>query len=68
MNNYSDEFGYYSIGDYCTYSKLEAIELHQKINIHPKWHCNDFVFGDFDWSTEPKESLKGLYEIGRAHV
>ena len=63
MNNYSDKFGYYSIGDYCTYSKLEAIELHQKINIHPKWHFNDFVFGNFDWSIEPKESLKELYAI-----
>ena len=49
MNNYSDKFGYYSIGDYCTYSKLEAIELHQKLNMHPKWHFNDCVFGNFDW-------------------
>lgn len=63
MNSYSDKFGYYSIGNYCTYSKLEAIELHQKLDIHPEWHFNDFVFGNFDWTAEPKETLKELYAI-----
>ena len=61
MTVLSDKFGYYSIGDYSTYSKLEAIELHQKLNIHPEWHFNDYVFGNFDWTIEPTESLKDLY-------
>lgn len=63
MISNKDKFGYYTVGDFKTYSKLEAIELHQKINVHPNWHFNDAVFSNFDWTIEPTSSLKDLYAM-----
>lgn len=56
-----DNFGYYQVGELKFYSKLEAIELHTKSNIHPHWNFNEAAYSSMDWSTEPKESLKELY-------
>jgi len=58
-----DQFGYYTLGDLKTYSKVEAIELHTKSGIHPSWHFNDEIFSKFDWTKEPSESLDQLYAI-----
>jgi hypothetical protein len=62
LNN-PDIFGYYTVGGYKTYSKLEAIELHTKTGIHPSWHFNDEVFRSYDWTKEPDLSLPELYKI-----
>lgn len=56
-----DNFGYYQIGEFKFYSKLETIELHMKTNIHPRWNFNEEVYSTVDWSTEPAESLRELY-------
>jgi hypothetical protein len=56
-----DIFGYYTVGDFKTYRKLEAIEAEIKTGIHPKWNFNDRVYSALDWSTEPELSLEELY-------
>jgi hypothetical protein len=56
-----DQFGYYRVGDLRTYSKLEAIELHQKTGHHPEWHFNEAVFRSYDWKSEPQLPLTELY-------
>jgi hypothetical protein len=56
-----DQFGYYRVGDLRTYSKLEAIELHQKTGHHPEWYFNEAVFRSYDWKSEPQLPLTELY-------
>ena len=56
-----DIFGYYTVGDFKTYRKLEAIEAHVRTGIHPTWFFNDAVYSALDWSTEPKPTLEQLY-------
>lgn len=56
-----NRFGYYKLGDLKIYSKFEAIKLHLRTGIHPEWKFNDEVFGSYDWTTEPTESLEELY-------
>jgi thiol-disulfide isomerase/thioredoxin len=57
-----DNFGYYQVGELKFYSKLEAIKLHEKTNIHPHWNFNEDVYSAMDWTKEPAESLKELYK------
>ena len=61
LGNDKDKFGYYRIGKYKTYSKVEAIEAGQRLNIFPEWIFNDVEFGCYDWTVEPSESLEELY-------
>jgi hypothetical protein len=63
MLNYSpkDKFGFYQVGQFKTYSKVEAIELQRRTNQHPHWNFNEQVFGSFNWTVEPSESLEELY-------
>lgn len=56
-----DRFGYYQVGDFKTYSKVEAIELHRTTGIHPHWNFNELAFSAYDWTVEPVESLEELY-------
>lgn len=56
-----NKFGYYSAGDYCTYSKVDAIEVGDRLNQPVRWHFNDEVFDNLDWCTEPNMSLWDLY-------
>jgi hypothetical protein len=58
-----NRFGYYSVGQYCTYSKVDAIETAEKMNLPVIWHFNDEVFDSLDWTTEPGQSLWDLYSI-----
>lgn len=60
-NSNKDQFGYYKIGDFKTYSKIEACELHRLTGIHPEWKFNEDVFLNHDWKIEPSESLDELY-------
>lgn len=57
-----DNFGYYQVGDLKFYSKLEAVELHAKTNIHPHWNFNDAAYHSMDWTKEPIETLRELYQ------
>lgn len=56
-----DRFGYYQVGDFKTYSKVEAIGRHHDKNIHPEWHFNDSIFSSHDWQQEPQTPLTELY-------
>jgi len=58
-----DKFGFYQVGEYKTYSKIEAIEysLKSKINVH--WNFNDEVFSKVDFSKAPDISLSELYKL-----
>jgi len=59
---HADKFGFYTIGDIKTYSKLEAIELHNRSGIFPEWNFNNHVFGLTDWFHEPLEDLFEMYK------
>jgi hypothetical protein len=56
-----DKFGFYQCGDIKTYSKLEAIEAETRTGNPVRWIFNDSVFGCYNWSIEPTESLNELY-------
>ena len=60
LNN-RDHFGYYTVGSHKTYSKLDAILLHERTGNFPQWNFNDLAFGLQDWTQEPTESLEELY-------
>lgn len=57
-----DKFGYYQVGNFKFYSKLEAIEMHTRSGIHPHWNFNEAVFDSYDWTSEPSESILDLYK------
>jgi hypothetical protein len=61
MNPEKDKLGYYRVGEFKTYSKVEAIEAHARTGIHPHWHFNEEVFKSYNWRVEPTESLEDLY-------
>lgn len=56
-----DHFGFYQIGKYRTYSKLEAIEISARTGLELKWNFNQEVFEQFDWKTEPPGTLEFWY-------
>lgn len=57
----NDRFGFYTVGDFKTYSKLEAIE-HSGVSHKPvEWNFNKDVFENFDWTQEPPGSLEFWY-------
>lgn len=60
-NSRQDKFGFYTVGAFKTYSKLEALELADKTNSVPTWHFNTAVFDRVEWTKEPAESISELY-------
>jgi hypothetical protein len=57
----NDRFGFYTVGDFKTYSKLEAIE-HSGVAHQPvEWNFNKEIFEKFDWTQEPPGSLEFWY-------
>jgi hypothetical protein len=58
---YTDKLGYYAIGNFKVYSKLEAILLSQQTGTHLSWCFNDEAFSKYDWTQEPKTNLLELY-------
>jgi hypothetical protein len=57
-----DRYGYYTVGDFKTYSKLEAIELSGKTKKPLQWVFNQPVFESFDWTHEPEGNLEFWYK------
>jgi hypothetical protein len=57
-----DRHGFYSVGNFKTYSKLEAIELSGKVKKSLQWEFNNAVFEQFDWTTEPPGNLEFWYK------
>lgn len=60
--NDKDRYGFYTVGDRKTYSKLEAIDYSKLSGQAIQWHYNQDVYGTFDWTAEPTQSLDKLYE------
>lgn len=57
----NDRFGFYTVGDFKTYSKLEAIE-YSGVTKHPvEWNFNKDTFNKVDWTQEPPGSLEFWY-------
>ena len=54
--------GVYEVGDYKTYSKLEAIELQRRMGSDVRWNFNDEAFGSVDWTKEPDVDLWEMYK------
>jgi len=61
-NSNKDRYGYYTVGDFKTYSKLEAIEISGKIKQPLHWRFNQAEFEQFDWTQEPSGSLEFWYK------
>jgi hypothetical protein len=58
-----DKFGFYQVGDFKSYSKVQAIEMAKKLGVKDvHWNFNDFEFSSYDWTVEPAESLIELYQ------
>jgi hypothetical protein len=58
-----DKFGFYQVGKFKTYSKVNAIEVARKTGIRDvHWNFNDYEFSSYNWTLEPTESLKDLYQ------
>ena len=56
-----DVFGYYNVGDFKTYSKLEAIEQSKSTRKPLFWNFNQHECDNHVWDVEPKETLDELY-------
>jgi hypothetical protein len=56
------KFGFYKVGNFRTYSKLEAIEHSAKVNQPVEWDFNREQFLQLDWTQEPPGSLEFWYE------
>jgi hypothetical protein len=58
-----DKFGYYQVGDFKFYSKVQAIEMSNKLGVNDVyWNFNDHEFSSYNWTVEPVEDLKELYQ------
>ena len=68
LPNDRDHYGYYTVGKYKTYSKLDAVLLHERTGQHPEWNFNNEVFGLANWQQEPAESLEELYRQRAQHI
>lgn len=55
-------FGYYKVGNLQVYSKIEALEISQRLKETISWHYNDEVFDTVDWTKEPADSLEEIYK------
>jgi len=62
--NYTDKdkFGFYQVGDFKTYSKVEAIELSNKTGNPVHWNFNELDFSTYDWTIEPPTDINVLYQ------
>lgn len=56
-----DKFGYYQVGEFKTYSKIEALETGFKKNIFPQWIFNNEIFSCYNWTRPSELSLRELY-------
>ena len=58
----ADKFGYYTVGELKTYSKLEAIEWQSRTGNFPEWNFNKEIFHTASWRVEPPIDLWDLYK------
>lgn len=60
-NSDKNKFGYYQVGEHCTYSKYDAVSLSRRTGKSVSWEFNTLSFSLFNWLIEPTESLQELY-------
>lgn len=56
-----DEWGFYQVGAYKTYSKLDAIEKSAATSTPFKWNFNNDEFSAVDWTVDPPGNLDFWY-------
>ena len=56
-----DHHGFYTVGEFKTYSKHEAIEVGVRIGKPVQWNYNRDVFEKVNWTVEPLGSLELYY-------
>lgn len=56
-----NKFGYYTVGNYCTYSKYDAHQVSKQTGKELQWYFNDVDFDLHNWRQEPSQSLWELY-------
>ena len=56
-----DHHGFYTVGEFKTYSKLEAIEVGVRIDKPVTWNYNRDVFENVRWDIEPSGGLDYYY-------
>jgi hypothetical protein len=61
LGNVKKKFGYYQVGEFETFSKVEAIELQKLTGKFPHWIFNQLEFSAYNWSKEPTQTLSELY-------
>jgi hypothetical protein len=61
LHSDKNKFGYYTVGDYNTYSKLDAHQVSIKSNNPVQWVFNDSVFKSIDWTIDPPGTLWDYY-------
>lgn len=57
-----DRYGYYVVSGKKYYNKLEAFKVAFSQGHHPHWYYHEDVFGNTDWTIEPKQDIKSLYK------
>jgi hypothetical protein len=62
MSN-KDQFGFYQVGNFRTYSKLEALEKSQQMRQPVDWNFNREVFNAINWQAEPPGTLDFYYAV-----
>ena len=57
-----DQWGFYKVGEFKFYSKLEAIEASARYNLPLTWDYNSSTFSKFNWSQEPPGDISFWYK------
>jgi hypothetical protein len=57
-----DYLGYYIVGDYKTYSKIEALEYSCRVGRPVKWIYNDLIFRQHPWHVDTHKDIRQLYK------
>jgi hypothetical protein len=58
-----NKFGYYAVGDYRTYSKLDAYQVSASSSNTVSWVFNDSVFNSVNWAIDPPGTLWDYYTL-----
>lgn len=58
-----DKFGFFQVGDFKTYSKLEALDIQTATGHWPHWNFNKEIFNKHNWFLEPPTDIDTLYQM-----
>lgn len=60
---HADKFGYFQVGKFKTYSKLEALDIQNTLGHWPNWNFNRETFDRCNWFLEPQSDIDALYRM-----